>query len=91
MPNLPIVLPIGHIAIYGTGTMVSSSGVANTAPNGILRWGSIYQVWDGGATYIYGGDTVMFKESDVVCRIASQNIPYTIVPARLATKDNPPL
>ena len=83
--TLPIVLPTGYIAVYGTGTTVSPSGIGNIDPSGIMRWGTVYQIWDGGAPFIYGGDSVMFKETDVTTRLAYGGIPYTIVPARLAT------
>lgn len=90
MALLPITLATGQVAIYGTGTTVSPNGLSNINADGILRWGSIYQVWPGGETYIYGNDNVMFNEKDVVCRIVSSaNIPYTIIPARLATKQEP--
>lgn len=90
--SLPITLPTGYIAIYGTGTPTSPSGISNIDPNGVIRWGSVYQVWDGGATYIYGNDNVMFKESDVFCRLAAAspaNWVYTVIPARLVTKQEP--
>jgi hypothetical protein len=86
---LPISLPAGHVLVYGMGTTVSPSGVENTSASGGLRWGNIYQIWDGGETYVYGGDNIMFKETDVVCRLAYGGIPYTLVPARLATIQEP--
>jgi hypothetical protein len=89
MAVLPIDLPSGHVLIYGMGTTVSPSGISNIDPTGSLRWGSVYQIWNGGATYIYGGDNVMFNEDDVVCRLAYNNIPYTQVPAKLVTKQQP--
>ena len=89
MPNLPIDLAAGHILIYGMGTSQSPSGIGNLSADGLLRWGSVYQIWAGGETYIYGGDNVMFNENDVVCRVSYLGIPYTEVPARLATKQNP--
>lgn len=89
MPSLPFTLKAGQVLVYGMGTDVSPSGISNISADGALRWGSIYQVWPGGETYIYGGDNVMFNENDVVCRLAYNNIPYTVVPARLATKQDP--
>lgn len=89
MALLPITLSAGQVAIYGMGTTVSPSGIGNITADGVFRWGSIYQVWPGGETYIYGGDNVMFNEKDVVCRLAYSGIPYTIVPANLATKQDP--
>jgi hypothetical protein len=89
MPALPIILPSGTIAVYGMGTTLSPSGISNINPDGQLRWGSVYQVWSGGETFVYGGDNVMFREEDIICRLAYGNIPYTIVPARLATVQEP--
>lgn len=89
MAQLPITLATGQIAVYGMGTAVSPSGISNINADGVFRWGSVYQVWPGGETYIYGGDNVMFNNNDVVCRLSYNNIPYTIVPARLATKQEP--
>ena len=89
MAVLPISLPPGHILVYGTGTTVSPSGIGNINPDGRLRWGSVYQIWDGGETYVYGGDNIMFNENDVVCRLAYGGIPYTQVPARLVTAQEP--
>lgn len=81
-----MILQAGQIAIYGTGSNTSPSGIQNITEDGSLRWGNVYQIWPGGGTYIYGGDNVMFNNNDVVCRLSYNNIPYTIVPARLATK-----
>lgn len=89
MSAIPITLSVGQIAIYGMGTAVSPSGIANTTANGVIKWGTVSQVWPGGETYIYGNDNVMFNENDVVCRLSYNDYPYTIVPARLATKQEP--
>ena len=89
MAQLPIFLPNGYIAVYGAGSTVSPSGISNITPQGVMRWGSVYQVWAGGETYVYGGDSVMFKETDVFCRLAYNTIPYTILPARLVTVQEP--
>lgn len=89
--SFPIVLPSGYIAVYGTGSTSNPSGITQPEPNSDLRFGSVYHIWDGGAAYIYGGDQIMFKESDVFTRIISEEIPYTIIPARLVTKQDIPL
>lgn len=88
MAVLPISLATGHVLIYGLGSPNSPSGISGVDADAPLRWGSVYQVWAGGETYIYGGDNVMFNENDVVCRLAYNGIPYTEVPARLATKQD---
>lgn len=84
---LPIILPPGVVAIYGVG-------LTGTSPSGITlepsyRYGTIYNVWDGGATYIYGNDTVIFKEGDQYARVVtvSDGLTYTLIQARLVTKD----
>lgn len=89
--SLPINLPSGVAAVYGMGTMVSSVGLTQPEPNSPLRFGSIYQIYDGGQVFVYGGDEVMFDEKDVICRVVSENIPYTLVPVRLVTKQIIPL
>lgn len=91
MSVLPINLSSGHIAIYGMGTDVSSTGVSLTSEQNKLRFGSVYQIWDGGAAFVYGGDNVVFSDKDVYDRVVYLGIPYTIVPARLVTKEQPPL
>jgi hypothetical protein len=89
MPDIPIILPAGAVAVYGPGEQ-------NTRmPSGVLldtnyRFGTIYNIWDGGATYVYGGDVVYWKEGTQLTRIVTENnLIYTILPARLVTIDNP--
>lgn len=88
--SLPFTLSSGQVAIYGMGTATSPSGITNIEASGDLRWGSIYQIWSGGGAYIYGGDNVMFRNGDIAYRVVdTNNIPYTIIQARLVTKQNP--
>lgn len=87
MAVLPISLPNGVIAIYGIGTTVSTTGIGLTGQNNPIRFGSVYQIYDGGAVFIYGGDSVMFSETDVMNRVIYGGIPYTLIPARLVTKE----
>lgn len=87
MPTFPIILPVGVIAVYGSGDV-------GTMPSGVIiesnsRYGTVYNIWDGGATYVYGGDVVYWKEGNQVARIVtSDNNTYTLLPARLVTIDN---
>lgn len=83
--SFPFTLPVGMISIYGIG----SDGIT---PSGIVlqpnqRYGSVYNVWDGGRTFVYGGDPVIWKEEDTYCRLVIGSAQYTILPARLVTKD----
>jgi len=86
---LPINLPNGIVAVYGMGTSVSTTGIGNIDPSGDLRFGQVYQVYEGGAVFVYNFDNIMFREGDVTQRIMFDNIPYTLVPARLVTKESP--
>lgn len=86
---LPITLASGYVAIYGTGTTQSPSGIANTSADGNIRWGEVYQVWSGGDAYVYGGDIVQFDNRQVTSRLLYNDYTYTVVPARLVTKNNP--
>ena len=84
--SYPIVLPNGFVSIYG-------EGFALPTPNGMILettwvYGVIDAVYDGGEIFVYGGDIVIFKSSDVTTRLAFDNAIHTIVPARLVTKES---
>lgn len=85
MATLPIILPAGTVAVYGVGDigMMPSGAIIPTE----YRFGTIYNIWDGGAPYVYGGDIIYWKETDTLTRLATSGGTYTIVPARLATQD----
>ena len=84
MAVLPIILPPGVVLIYGHGYEASTNNIVPS--NIIFRFGTVYQIWEGGATYIYGGDEVMWKDGDEQCKLAFENIPYTQIECRLVTK-----
>ena len=85
--SLPITLPSGYVLIYGEGYFPNPSGIAPDNDNWVV--GSIYQVWAGGETYIYGGDLVMYDKTAVLVTLFDGNAPYHQVQARLVTKQNP--
>lgn len=87
---LPIALPQGYVLIYGEGTQTGISGIVPNNSN--IRFGEIYQVWAGGQTFVYEGTSVMFEEKNVLCRLAWNNWPYTMIEgAKLAgTEEAPP-
>ena len=83
---LPIYLPNGIVAVYGLG---GYNGNVIPYEDTDVRFGTIYQVYDGGAVFVYNNDSVMFKESQIVGRVIYNDYPYTLIPARLVTKQNP--
>lgn len=89
MPTLPIILPTGYIAVYGIGNIGAMPSGAVIQEN--YRFGTIYNIWDGGAAYIYGQDVVFWKNGDEQTRLATAGGTYTILPARLVTIDIPPI
>ncbi len=74
---VPITLQEGQVLIYGNGTEQGFSGLVPS--NSVVKFGTIYQIWDGGEVFIYGGSSVFFNEKDVVCRLAYNNYPYTLI------------
>lgn len=88
MSALPITLPNGVIAIYGDGVRESASGVIATEA---YLFGYVDKVWDGGEVYVYGGDSVMFAKKDIIDRVVYTSGTYTLVPARLVTKEDNPM
>lgn len=86
MPTLPIVLASGTIAVYGIGTAGTTPAGATLPEN--YRYGSVYNIWSGGETYVYGGNVVYWEEGTENVRLATAGGIYTILPARLVTKDN---
>lgn len=87
--SIPLELPNGLIAVYGMGVKQSQSGLELINEQSDIRFAQVYQVYSGGAVFVYNGDYVMFKDADVFGRIKYNNYPYTIVPIRLVTKELP--
>jgi len=91
--SLDIILPAGIVAVYGSGQQASTP--QTSLPSGIViepnyLVGTVYNIWDGGATYVYGGDVVYWKEGSEQARVVTaENLTYTLLPARLVTIDNP--
>ena len=86
--SLPITLPYGLIAVYGTGTQVSSVGFTLFNQQSKVRFGVVEQVYPG-AVYVYQGDNIMFSEDEVFERIRYNNYPYTFLPDSLVTIEVP--
>ena len=75
------------IAVYGPGDNAGITPAGAVVPDSFL-FGTVYNIWAGGETYIYGGDLVMWKKGDEVVRLATTGGDYTVLPARLVTVDN---
>lgn len=69
-------LPAGWASLYGMGNI---TGVSGLVPDNIkFKFATIYNLGDGnGIAQI--GDSVMFNEEDVICRLAWNNWPYTMI------------
>lgn len=89
--SLPLTLPNGIVAVYGAGTPASSPQTAT--PQGLVLTptylkGTIYNIWDGGATFVYGGDIVYWKEGEQECRVVTaDNTTYTLLKYNNLTKE----
>jgi hypothetical protein len=86
--SVPIILPNGAVLIYGFGISRDGSEGLPTPTNTKFVFGTIYQIWDGGATFVYGGDQVMWKQGEEVCQLTYAGNPYTLINARLVTKQD---
>jgi hypothetical protein len=86
---LPVYLNLGMVAVYGPGIQTSMSGIAPTLIGQAFKFGTIYQM--NSVSDFRVGDSVMFRESDVQCRLATQNnLTYTVLEAaRLVLTDIP--
>ena len=87
MSVVPFPLPAGQILVYGTGVNESLSGIVPT--NIIFKFGVIYQIWDGGGSYLNVGQNVMFDTRLVTEVFYYNGAPYSMIPARLVTQDDP--
>lgn len=89
--SLPILLPYGFVAVYGTGI---AAGVFNpdlATDDTINRFATIYQVGvNMGASQI--GESILFNSGDAVCRLAWDNYPYTVLPSdKIIGTETPPV
>lgn len=82
--SVPIVLPVGVVLVYGWGNDNSQSGIIPFKQD--YKFGNVYQIWNGGEVFIYGGTEVMWKDGTELARLTYAGNPYTQLPARLVTK-----
>jgi hypothetical protein len=92
MAAIPFYLQQGYCLIYGSGSLVGTSGLQ--AQDTTWKFGMIQDI-NYLAVPIYQfhiGDSVLFKETDVRVRLAWDNYPYTEVEtAKLAGREFPPV
>jgi hypothetical protein len=79
MADLSIILPPGHISLYGYG---SEAGVTGIYPdNTKFKFASIYGISQGGDINVYPGQSVMFNEQERAYVLFFNGWPYTIIEA----------
>lgn len=74
---LPTYLAQGYFSVYGIGSNIGSSNDI-VAPSGFL-FGAIEAINESTSNNAIG-DSVLFKESDVVCKLTWDNAIHQIVP-----------
>jgi hypothetical protein len=89
--SLPIFLPYNLVSIYGIGSEIGLSGI--TQPPGYL-WGNVDAISQYGIEWAEPGDSVLFKNQDVQCRLAypTDNTSYTLIAeVKLVCREYPAL
>lgn len=81
---IPITLGYGQVMVYGWG-VPPNAGIIPTNTN--IKFGSVYQIWEGGAAFIYGSQDIMWKDGDEYFKFRYNGNPYTVLPARLVTRE----
>lgn len=87
MATVPINLGYGQVLIYGAGLATGVMGVRPEEDR--FRFGTIYQIYEGGETYFSVGQSVMFDITQIEVKLDYQNYYYTLInQARLAISEN---
>ncbi len=86
---LPGYLSEGLFSVYGEFSSVGQNNI--TAPSN-CKFAVIDDVWNGGDINAQIGQSVLFKEDDVICRLAWDNGTYSLIPVNkiLLTEQTPP-
>jgi len=74
----PILLPYGSIAVYGNGLSMGISGLQTDTTTNVFA--TIYFIGQGMDSAVVG-NSILFKQSDVVCRLVWDNGIYPIIPS----------
>lgn len=84
--EFPFALPVGILSIYGVGEMNSASGIVG---NTNMRFGSVYQIFDGGQGYFSVGQKIKFNKNDVNEVLVYNGVRWTLLPVWLVSDDSP--
>lgn len=78
MNPLSVYLMNGMVAIYGNGVISGHNGLRSTTSG--FKFGTIYQIGELSLPF-FVGNSVLFKEGDVKCRLVTpqNNHTYTLV------------
>lgn len=92
--SLPAFLPYGIVSIYGIGSVDGQAGIIQPVPpdTNPMLWGTIDAVSQYEIEWAKPGDSVLFPELGVVCRLnyPPDNTAYTLVPeVKLVCKEYP--
>lgn len=80
MSIVPISLPYGFVAVYGSGTDFGSINPTLSTTDTINKFGTIYFVGvNMGESQI--GESIIFNSKDQICQLAWDRYPYTVIPA----------
>lgn len=85
---LPITLTAGMIAVYGPGVLNQTANGA-IIPDG-YRSGIVDKVWDGGEFYVYGGDSIIWKDGSEFCKVVTNGVTYTLLEKAQIATETPP-
>ncbi len=88
--SLPIILPVGAVLVYGPGVSSAPYGVEGYPPEDFL-YANVYQVYDGGAVFVYGGDPVFFRRKDIREKYLYNDWPYLLIDQSKLVTQTPPL
>lgn len=82
--SLPIFLPYNIVSIYGIGSETGISGIIPPIPpdTNPMLWGVVDAVSQYGISWAKAGDSVLFPNNKVICRLAypAENANFTLVP-----------
>lgn len=88
--SIPAFLPYGLVSIYGAGLSEGVTGMIPPGPPTAFLFGVIEQVSQYDIVWAQVGDSVLFPDAEVQCRLAYDNSPHTIIEeAKLILREIP--